>query len=331
MSEYKITKDDGIVVWAPSSPAPFLFPKRFKRAIDSLNAYGYRNIKIGESCRQNQFYNNDFAKILAEEFHSYLIDESIKSIFFAVGGWTTSTLFPYIDWELVRENKKVLVGYSDATSLLLACYAKSGMKSFHGPMVISEWGEHGGPWQYTVEKLEEQLCNESSYLDLKPPDYWTQERLWWDKEDFRKRRISGRGEWHFFKGGKTEGVLIGGNLNTISFLIGTEYMPSLKGAILFFETEGFSPDRLLAYLMQLRFHGVFNDICGLIIGRHSNPEVTSSGESSFRNVLHHMFDGYNFPILLDVDLGHTEPMITLPIGGIAMLDSKQNLFRIYKN
>ncbi len=331
MSEYKISKNDEIVVWAPSSPAPFLFPKRFKRAINALADRGYRNIRIGESCKKNLTYDIGFSKYLAEEFHSYLTNEDTKAIFFAVGGWTTSALFPFIDWELVRANKKVLVGYSDATSLLLACYAKAGMMGFHGPMVISEWGEYGGPWQYTVERLEEQLFSENLYIDLKPPYYWTEEKLWWDKEDLRKRSNSGRGEWRFFKKGKAEGVLIGGNLNTISFLLGTEYMPSLEGAILFFETEGYSPDKLLAYLMQLKFHGVFDDISGLIIGRHSNPVLASSGESSFEKILHNVFDEYNFPILVDVDLGHTEPMITLPIGGQALIESDHNLFRIYKN
>ncbi|PFD34739.1 hypothetical protein CN285_25015 [Bacillus cereus] len=323
-----LKKDDKLVVWAPSSPAPFLFPNRFERALEALKTRGY-NIQVGESCKKNITYDLNFAKNLVEEFHQYLLDDEIKGIIFAVGGWTTIALLPYINWNLLKENPKPIIGYSDATALLLAAYKETGQKTFHGPMVISEWGEFNGPWEYSITNFENALFTKNTSFDLLPPKEWTQEVLWWDKEDGRRRLSNGKGEWRIFNHGKCEGILIGGNLNIISLMLGTKYMPSFKDKILFLETEGYSPDKFLAYLMQLQLHNVFNEIKGLIIGRHSNPISSSSGAESFDEILNYFFGKVDIPIMLDVDLGHTEPMVTLPIGGSAVIDTESKLLKVF--
>jgi muramoyltetrapeptide carboxypeptidase len=326
----QITKKDKIVVWAPSSPAPYLFPKRFERSLENLKKNGYINISIGDSCKKNIKYHKNFAMDMANEFHEYLLDDEIKAIIFAVGGWTTITILPFIDWEIVRDNPKPIVGYSDATALLLAINKKTNLQTFHGPMIIPEWGEDEGPWDYTKSNFESMLLTPSQELKLNPPEYWTQEILWWDKEDNRRRKASGKGAWRTYKHGYCNGELVGGNLNVMSLMLGSEYIPDFTDKILFLETEGYSPDKFLAFLTQLELNNVFNEINGLIIGRHSNPIAASSGATSFNEILDFMFQKYDFPIILDVDLGHTEPMITLPIGGHAHINTEKNVFSVGK-
>lgn len=323
----RLSKTDKIVIWAPSSSAPYLFPKRFKRALKHLEIRGY-NFIIGESCKREKKFELNSVVELAKEFHDYLRNDEIKGIFFATGGWSTIALFPYIDWDIVKSNPKVILGYSDATSLLLACYAKAGIKTYHGPMVISEWGEYGGPWEYTIQSLEKQLFDNCKYIDLQPPDEWTHESLYWDKEDNRRRIVNGLGKWKIYKEGSTEGILIGGNLNTLSLILGTEYMPTLKNNVLFIETENYSEEKFLAFMMQLEIHNVFKEISGLIIGRHANPITGDDSNSSMSKILDIIFRNKDFPIIIDVDLGHTEPMITLPIGGRIMINTRKNLIRV---
>ncbi|KQU24360.1 hypothetical protein ASG61_20800 [Bacillus sp. Leaf75] len=325
-----LKKNDKLVVWAPSSPAPFLFPTRFERALTQLKERGY-NIQVGESCTRNIDYKIDFFYKLADEFHHYLLNDKIKGIIFATGGWTTITLLDYINWEIVKEYPKPIIGYSDATALLLAVYSQTGQKTYHGPMVISEWGEYGGPWTYSSENFENILFTEQCEFNLVPAEEWTHEILWWDKDDHRKRLVSGKGGWRVFNPGKCEGILVGGNLNVISLMLGTNYMPSFRGKVLFIETESYSPDKFLAYLTQLKLHNVFNDIQGLIIGRHSNPIPSNSGFNSFEQILTLILNDIDdIPVLLDVDIGHTEPMLTIPIGGRVLIDTQSSLLRVFK-
>lgn len=325
----QLKKTDKIAVWAPSSPAPYLFPRRFERSLNELKKRGY-NVYVGDSCKKNISYQKEFAKDIVKEFHKFLLDDEIKAIIFAVGGWTTISLLEHIDWALVKEYPKPVIGYSDATALLLAINHLTGQETFHGPMIVPEWGEFNGPWDYSIYNFENLLFKNKTYLDLHAPKEWTQEILWWDKEDSRKRSITGDSDWISYKPGKCEGALVGGNLNVISLMLGTDFIPSFDNKILFIETEGFSPDKFLAYLLQLKLHRVFDQIKGLIIGRHSNPVASSSGSKSFNEILDYVFEEYNFPILLDVDLGHTEPMLTLPIGRKVLLNSSEKLIRILK-
>lgn len=312
-----------IGIWTPSSSAPFLFPNRFKRALGALENFGFF-VETGNSCNYNQQYQPGFQQKLVDEFHDFIIRADIDAIVFSTGGWSSIALLPYINWELIKNNPKPIIGYSDATSFLLACYKMTGLVTFHGPMVISEWGEYESPWAYTINNFLK-VVNLNESLVLTPPEYWTQENLWWDKEDNRKRKVNGKSKWTFYREGYCKGTLIGGNLTTLSLLLNTTYFPDCKNSILFIETEGYSPDKFLAFMMQLKISGYLDVISGLIVGKHSNPLKTSSGNIDFNNILNIVLDK-EIPVLIDVDMGHTEPMITLPIGGEAIINSATNEF-----
>lgn len=316
-----------VLIWAPASPGPYLYPRRFHRAIDALIQQGFE-VEISDSCKSNQDFEVDFAERLVGEFHSYLKRKDIDAIWYATGGWTTIALLPLIDWDLVRLHPKHIIGYSDATSLLLACYAKTDLVTFHGPMVIPEFGEQGGPWEYTVSNLWSVINRKDDFQTCIPPDTWTEEILWWDKEDHRRRKPTQKGEWRYFQNGYAEGIIVGGNLATLSLLLGTDYFPQNKDMILFIETQDFSPDQFLAYLSQLKISGVFDRTSGLIVGRHANSNATSNGIQSFDRMLTIALTDLDIPVLIDVDLGHTEPMLTIPIGAKVVLDSQEIGFTI---
>lgn len=241
---------------------------------------------------------------------------------FATGGWTSVTLLNQINWDLLIKYPKKIVGYSDATPFLLAYYRKTSYETYHGPMLLSEWGELGGAWNYTQENFWRGIT--SSEIKLFPPEYWTEEVLYWDKEDNRRRSISGEGNWQFIKGGKSEGTLIGGNLTTMMMILDTEYMPDSQNAILFIEDDGVALDQFIAYLHVLKLRGIFNNISGLIVGRIARPIAAVNGNNDFQQAIKNVLKDIDIPVLVDVNIGHTEPMLTLPIGRKVRLDSSIN-------
>lgn len=313
-------------IWSPSSPAPFLFPIRFKRALANLKKNDI-SIIIGQSCKTDIEYTMDFQKKLAEEFHSFLLTPEVDGVIFATGGWTTISLLDYIDWNLVKKYPKIIVGYSDATPFLLACYKKTGITTFHGPMVVSEWGEFGGIWEYTKKNFFMALSKKK--YKVNKPSTWTDETLWWDKEDNRKRKPVGDSEWRFLKRGKAKGKLLGGNLTTLLYIVGNEYMPDLRGSLFFIEEQDCSPDEFFSQLYSLKLLGVFNKINGLIVGRIGNKKKAANGYNDFDKMIELILSDIDIPVLVDVDIGHTEPMITIPIGKIGEINSFSNEFIIH--
>lgn len=313
-------------VWTPSSPAPFLFPIRYQRAISAIQKRGYSVIE-GASCAKKHEFSPNFDRELAKDFHCLLTNPKVDAILFSTGGHSTISVLPHINWELIKQYPKPVIGYSDATVFLLAYYKMTQIISFHGPMVISEWGEYGGPWEYTVKHFEQVLFSREC-IRLHPPDYWTDEQLRWDEEDTKRRLPKGKGKWRLIKTGKAIGKLIGGNLPTLSLLVGSPFFPDLTNCILFLEAHQLTPDHFYAYLMQLKLARKLDKICGLIIGRYAQPKPTSSGFQSFDQIVKIVFEHHQIPILVDVDIGHTEPMLTLPIGGLVKLDSENNDFSL---
>lgn len=320
-----LKKGDKIAIWAPSS-CPFKFPIRFQRSLRALKNEGF-DYEVGASCTRPRNYSSEYAQELAAELHAFLLREDINGIFCATGGWTSIFILPYIDWELLAQYPKCLVGYSDVTAILLGAYTRSRLITFHGPMLLSEWGEYGGPWEYTVKHLKNMLM-QGSELQVEAAEEWTDEMLWWDREDSRKRSSNPSKNWRFFREGYANGILVGGNLTTLNLLIGTPYFPSLENKILFIETEGYSPERLLAYLMQLKYCNKLHQISGLIVGKHARTQASTDSSVSMEEILDIVFCDINIPILIDVDLGHTEPMLTIPIGARAIIDSSENRFTI---
>lgn len=314
-------------LWCPSSPAAALFPKRFVRSVENLKKGNFESV-ISDSCKQIQLFNEDYKEILVEELYSYLRNPQIDIILFVTGGLTTLTLLDAVDWEYVKKYPKPIIGYSDATSFLIAYYARTNLECFHGPMLISEWGEYNGISNYSLECLDIALTN-SDFI-IKPPILWTEELLFWDTEDTRSRKMKKNDGWIWYRKGKAKGKLVGGNLSTICTLLGSKYLPSFKNKILFLEEDSCAPDEMLAKLQSLEFAGIFEQICGLIIGKIANKKITASGVGNFETVYRHIFNKYTFPILTEVDFGHTEPMLTFPIGRTATMDSNADGILIKK-
>ncbi|MFJ6722355.1 LD-carboxypeptidase [Streptomyces sp. NPDC091259] len=312
-----------VSVWAPSSPAPHAFPRRFARGVQALRDDGF-TVRTLPSCAAAEGVSTLSPVELAAELHRELQDPQCDAVVTAVGGWTLISVLPHLDWELIAEASKPLIGYSDITGLLNAVAGRSGLVTFHGPMVVSEWGEAGGPWRRTRDQFRT-VTNLSAaggeYL-IEAAAEWSDELLWWDKEDTRRRAPRAGGECvRTVRASCTvaEGPLWGGNLTVLSLLLGTPYLQQPEGSLVFLETEAIAPDELAARLWQLRLAGVFDKAAGVVMSRIGRPRACLSGFADYDEVIRSVVPAH-LPVAAGYDLGHSEPMATLPVGGLARLE-----------
>ena len=306
-------------IWTPSSPAPALFPRRFARAVSAMTDNGI-GVVPGATCTGSTGVAATAPALLAEDLHRLLRNEQVDAVVCAAGGYTSLAVVPYVDWAVVAAARKPIIGYSDVTSILWAALAVASVVTFHGPMVVSEWGEAGGALPYTVERFFEVLAPGNEPMTFGPPDEWTDELLWWDTEDDRPRRLQ-PGGWRCLVPGTAEGWLLPGCAQTVSRLFGTPYLPDVTGAILCLETHGTGPDAFWGLLAQWQTSGLLDRLAGLVIGRHCRPLAAAAGSTDFDQVVLEVLGGSPIPVLVDVDFGHTEPRLTLPVGTMARLDA----------
>ncbi|MER5382398.1 S66 peptidase family protein [Streptomyces sp. NPDC002688] len=310
-------------VWAPSSPAPHAFPRRFARGVQALREDGF-SVRTLPSCAAAEGVSTLAPAELAAELHRELRNPECDAVIAAVGGWTLIGVLPHLDWDLIAQSAKPLIGYSDITALLNAVACRSGLVSFHGPMVVSEWGEAGGPWGYTRDQFRTVTSLPASGREhlVEAPADWSDELLWWDKEDSRRRAPRTGGEQiRVLRPAEApaEGPLWGGNLTVLSLLAGTAYLEQPEGSLVFLEVEAVAPDELAARLWQLRMAGVFDRAAGLVVSRIGRPRACLSGFADYDEVVRTIVPDH-LPVAAGYDLGHSEPMTTLPVGGQARLE-----------
>ncbi|AGL19162.1 LD-carboxypeptidase [Actinoplanes sp. N902-109] len=308
-----------IGLWTPSAPAPALFPRRYERARAALAGTGFE-ITEAPGTRGNTGVGAADPRQLADDLHGLLTDDRVDAVMATTGGYTSLAVLPYIDWDLVRRARRPIIGYSDITAVLWATFARAGLVSFHGPMLVSEWGEWGGPWPYTIENFL-RLLGGGAPVAFTPPPAWTDESLYWDVADDRRRISTAATSWRCLRPGSAEGWLLPGCAPTASQLFGTPYLPEVDGAILCLEFPAMGPDQVWGYLLQWAQSGCLDRVAGLVIGRQCLPGTAAGGSGDYAAVIDAAVGDRRLPVLLDVDFGHTEPRITLPVGVRARLDA----------
>lgn len=317
----KLRSGDTIGIVSPSAGVAGICPRRFERGIHELERMGFRII-IGEHARSKLGYMAGTIKERAEDLHNMFRNPEVKAIIATIGGTCSHQILEHLDYELIRNNPKILLGYSDITALQLAIYKKTGLATYLGPAVLPQFGEYGGLLPYT-EYYVRSLLMEGDHVQFSASDHSVVEYLEWDKEDDRRReRVENRG-FLTIKSGQASGPIIAGNMGVMLLLAGTDYFPDLDGAILCIEDdEEETPASIDRYLTQLRHLGVFGRIAGLVVGRFHPAVGFEPGQ--LEDLINRVTEGYSFPVVLNADFGHTDPMITLPNGIKAELLADQS-------
>ncbi|MDE7430812.1 MAG: LD-carboxypeptidase [Lachnospiraceae bacterium] len=241
----------------------------------------------------------------------------------SIGGYNCNQLLDKINYDLFYRNVS-LCGYSDISALLLAVYSKTRRIVYHGPTFVPELCEYSEPFDYTWYYFEK-IVLRHELVQYHVPSYRVYEYSDWndqEKKMVQRKKISEDISWQVVRSGTAEGIFIGGNINTLIHIIGTEYCPLevFENALLFIEFTQYNLAEFDSYITGLRLRGVFNTIKGLIIGSFGNEGDTTKVAEMLKNNL----KDYSFPIISDVDLGHTDPMITIPIGARGLLKAMED-------
>ena len=312
----------GISIISPASSFLKDYPNRVKQGCDFLKSQGF-NVKIEKNAIKKDSYYSASIEERVDDINNALNDKEINYIMASIGGYNSNQILRNLDYNKISQNNKIFCGYSDITCLILAIYSKTKKIVFHGPTFLPEICEypktHDYTWKYFLEALN------FNPIEYKEPTYVVKEFVDWkiQEEKLVERKKEANNErWTINKKGKAVGKIIGGNLSSILTIVGTEFLPLeiFNDKILFLEDTNIEIPEFDSFMQSLKLRGIFENIKGLIIGKFDNSKNNSEVEG-FLNVF---FKEYNFPIIYNVDLGHTNPMITIPIGSTALLECGEN-------
>lgn len=269
---------------------------------ESLAALGLK-VKTGEHLLDRYGYLAGSDKDRASDVNSMFADREVKAILTLRGGWGCNRILHLLDYKLISGNPKILMGYSDITSLLLALNAKTGLVTFHGPVGISSWNK------YSTDFVERLLFNAEVFSMENPKDKG-------DHLTQVKDRVL------TIKGGKARGRLLGGNLSVLTAMLGSDYLPDFKGNILFLEEVGEDIYRVDRMLTQLKLAGILGRLSGFVFGRCSDCGPGKGyGSLTLHEVLHDHIKPLGIPAWYGSMIGHIEDKFTIPLGIEAEIDA----------
>lgn len=259
-------------------------------APNTLNRYGY----LAGSDRDR-----------ASDINALFADDSIAALLPIQGGWGSARVLPLLDYDRIRRSPKILVGFSDLTSLLVGIHAQTGLITFHGPNGLTSWR----PAQ--TESFRQVLFDGKAATVQNQPASEDSDRL-----------MPVRNRIQTITSGRAEGKLIGGNLTVLSAIVGSPYVPNLDGAILFLEDVGESIYRVDRMMTHLKLAGVFDRLAGFIFGQCTRclPD-DGYGSLTLEDVVWGHIQPLGIPAWYGAMIGHIEPILTLPIGGRVAIDA----------
>ena len=300
---------DKIALIAPASNTPD--PDDIQKALEICNYYKLIPI-ISESLTSNFGYKTRSIQVRLDELHWAFKDSDIKAVWCIRGGYGSGQILDKIDYDLIRNNPKIFVGYSDITAMHLAIHQKTGLVTFHGPIMLSAFTN------YTETNFRKVVFQNSIIGKLFNPVGSSGVR-----DAFPIRTIVP---------GIADGKLIGGNLSLITSLLGTDFEINTNDKILFLEDVGEEPFRIDRMLNQLRLAGKFEDCNGIIFGKCNDcvykSAPNSTWDSSLGEVLDLYFKKLNKPSFYGLMIGHTSEQLTIPIGISAKMDADLGFLEI---
>lgn len=292
------------------SPGGVVDDVLIEKCVKNLEAFGMR-VKVSANIRAARGGYAGTVEQRVNDLHAMFLDRDVKAIWPARGGSGSIQLLPRLDYSMIRNHPKILVGYSDITALLVAIYRHAGLVTFHGPVASSTFSD------YSMAYLKAVLMEPQPRLEINMSAQDAQKAQNVEKalqEPQFARRV--------MREGVATGRLLGGNLSVLSALIGTPYAVELRDCLLFLEDIGEAPYRVDRMLTQLSQSGALKNISGAMLGVFQKSGATD-GEASLTlaEVLDDHFAQLKTPAVYGVSFGHIAQQFTIPIGVSARLDT----------
>ncbi len=295
---------DTIGIVAPASPT---MEENIQKAYDIIVEMGFK-VKMGKSPYEKYGYLSGTDDIRAQDINEMFKDTEVDGIICMRGGYGTPRILELIDYDIIRKNPKVFVGYSDITALHIAFNQIAGLVTYHGPMVSSDMLD--GFSDFSKESLFKAIMSSKPIgIISNPPEE----------------------EIITINGGIAEGSLIGGNLSLITDTMGTPYEIDVKGKILFIEEIGEEPYNIDRMLNQLRLAGKLHEAQGIILGDFKDCNPKDDESLSLEQVINDHIKPIEKPTIYNLQSGHCAPIITLPFGVNVRLDADKKELIILEN
>lgn len=332
----KLKPGDIVAIVSPSWGGPSVFPYIYENGLKVLSEWGLK-IKEFPTARMDASFLRANPQIRAKDINNAFADPEVKAIFTSIGGDDSIRILPFLDKKIIADNPKILMGYSDTTTLHAYCN-QLGLVTFYGPSIMAGFSQMKSLPSNFKEHVREMLFEpKETYEYVAYEEYCDGYPEWGDKNNLGKvNQLKKNSGWKLLQGRRTvRGELFGGNLEVLEMMKATEFWPKpdfLSGKIFILETSEEKPpihevDHVLRnYGMQ----GFFDRISGLIFGRardYSDEEKLQL-EKKIISIVTEEFGKPDLPIVVNMDFGHTDPQIVLPLGIKTEIDITNKRFRL---
>ncbi|WP_448519286.1 S66 peptidase family protein [Rhodoflexus sp.] len=292
------------------SPSGSLYEEApYLQAIHLLQSLGFR-VRCGRYWQAKWGYLAGTDEQRLADLHAMFADPEVKAVIAFRGGWGAARLLPHINFELIAANPKILMGYSDITTLLLAVHAKTGLITWHGAVARDLGGT------LTLERFKTLLCSPIQTQDTGAVILHNSHMIQSDQQ-----------LW-VIQSGRASGKLLGGNLTVLCSLIGSNYLPDWKDAILFLEDVGEATYRIDRLFCQLKLAGILDQIAGIVLGNFTNcPEGKGAYSRPLDDILTEYLLPLRIPAFAGAQFGHIQEKVILPIGAHVHIDAAKGIIR----
>lgn len=293
------------------SPGGFITEAQLEESKTNIASLGF-SVVVAKNILHTNGYFAGTDKERAADLHEMFGNKKVDGIVCVRGGYGCARVLDFLDFDLIKRNPKVVIGYSDITALFYGIYSQTGLIGFHGPVATSTFNE------FSVANFKNVLMNPQSktFLNNAVEDG--------TKSEYKPMVI---------RRGKATGKLVGGNLSIVASLIGTKYDVDTKGKIIFLEEVGEEPYRIDRMLTQMIQSGKFKNVAGIALGVfskcESKPEESGIANSfTLSEVLSERLFRLGVPVIYGLSFGHVVNKFTLPFGVNAELDVDNQSFTL---
>ncbi|TET75689.1 MAG: LD-carboxypeptidase [Candidatus Heimdallarchaeota archaeon] len=318
----KLQKGGTIGIISPSWGGPNFFPHIYDEGILVLKEMGFQ-IKEYPTTRADPEYLYNNPELRAKDVNEAFQDEEVSAIFASIGGDDSIRLLPFIDEEVIKSNPKIVMGYSD-TAILLTFANQLGLVTFNGPSIMAGFSQMRN-FPNAIKHVRDMISSTFETYEYQPyNEYVDGYPDWENKENTGKinEKQTEYLQWNWLQGtSKVVGELFGGCIEVLEFMKGTNYWPEKEfwdGKILFFETseEKPSPVNVKYMLRNYGIQGIFEEVKGILFGRARDYTVDEKKklDGIILNVVKNEFGNSDIPIVTNMDFGHTDPQLIMPLG-----------------
>jgi len=305
-----LAKGDTVALVSPSAATDERLNLQLSQEV--MEALGFR-VKTGahHAARRGHLAGSDAAR--AGDLNAAFADDEVKAVICVRGGSGAARVLPLLDYDAIRANPKVLLGYSDITALHNAILARAGLVTFHGPNGTGSWN------RFNADQFE---------------------RLFFQRELMQYRNLVEAGDELVprrnrtltIAGGKASGELVGGNLTVLTALAGSPYLPDFTGKILFLEDVAEAPYRVDRMLSTLKLMGALDRIAGFVFGECTDCDPGEGyGSLTLDEILDDSIRPLGIPAYRGAMIGHIRQQFIVPVGGKVEMDADAGTFRLLES